>query len=511
MPLVDITIELQDGGEMDVSVPDDWSDSQISEWASTQLSQGLKEPEQLPAAGRMEAAGLGLMREGRGFGSTLEQVAQTGSRFATGQAGATPEVDIPAREAAAEAEFSERTREHPVFAGIGRAGAYLPFGGGSSAAGGLLRGALGGALAYSDDPSTKALMTVGGGAAGRLGVNVLGKAADKAGINTLGARANQLGLNVPPEIRGPVLFPNAVKDTLRFEGQMGNFSKQHRREITSQILTDLNQSGNRITSETFSVAKNNASELFNKATSSRGLVPLFGFRKKIDSFISSEESRRLNDPPTLKLLKDWREKLSDPKKSDMLTSKEYQELRSQMGKKAESFPKRKAEKRAAVYGLIEQLDNAAAATLPANAKKDFREARSLWRNIQLYKNPSFYDDNGLVNARSFRNNLVRKDENKFLYDQGQKGRLSDLLDLEFDLPSGGNAPGFGVAASMSSSGPHTFLTGLKSLAEVPIVGAARIPTRAIESAPLGMSVPQIRSLLGPSNAVDLNLDSLENQ
>jgi len=472
-----------------------------------QQPQGEPIPIQQPASGVLGSVGLGAKRQAGRFGAGAEDIARLAGSFGQGEAGdLTARNELIERERAKEQEFAERTREHPIAAGVGEALPFLPLAAGGTPGAAFARGAAGGLLSFNEDPSGKVIQGLGGGAANRLGLNILGKTANRAGIDTLAGRAQKAGFNVPPEVRGPVLFSNRVQDTARFEKQMGRLSKQHRRSITSQVLTDLNQVGDRITSRTFSTAEKEAGNLFNKATSARGSVPLIGFGKRLDRFINSEEARILDDRPTIRLLNRLKDRLAG-KNTDVLTPKEYQKFRSDLGKKAEAF-KKKPEKRAAVYKMIEGLDDAAAVTLPPSVQQDFSRARSLWRNIQLYKPQSLYDDNGLVNARALRNNLTRKDENNFLFSRNPPSRIRELLDLNFDLPAGGNAPGIGLSTSVSASGPQTFLSGLTGVAGAPVVGSARLPTRAIEGAPLGLTVPQIRSLLSPGEEVTLDESTL---
>jgi hypothetical protein len=456
------------------------------------------EPEPIEPKGLLGAIGSGVKTQ---LGSAGRQMQNIGSFIGTsgsplGEEASIERQRLSGEEEAAQERFRQETAEHPIAGGVGKMLPFLPFAAGGTPTAAMLRGAAAGGLLQFDDPENTAFNSTIGAVGNRLGLNLLGKAEHRIGLKTDRARLAEFGMVGPPEVRGAGLvpFPKSAQKLSAFQSDAFKFSQSNIENITEETLKSLGVGGARFRADTFERSFDASTELFKKATNTKGHVPLVGFKNRLNRFISSEEEQLLDDKPTIRFLKKMQDRLDEPGRQDLLTSKEYQDFRSRLGKKAETFGKKKAQTRAAMYALIDSLDDTAAATLPPSARKDFREARRIWRNMQLFKKPSVVDEHGYIKPKQLRNMLTTRDENRYLFRKGEQPKLYEMLRLEYDIPSGAPTSGLSASGRYSQTGGGLILSGLKSALGRPLLGTARLPTRAVEGAPLGLTVPNIPTL-----------------
>ena len=462
-------------------------------------------PVEQPASGGLGSFGLGMQRQGGRFLSGGQDLAQLAMRAAQGAIGQEVEgqTDIAAREREAETDFASRTREHPLAAAAGEATAFAPFAAGRTPLSAFGRGAFGGALSFNEDPSQRATQAAVGGAANTAGFGLL----NKLNPGGVGGRAQSLGMRTLPEQRGPVLFRNAAQDLRAFSNASARTRASNIGLVTKEVLKSLGDDGAQFTHATLGDATSRANTLFTKAVGSREKV-YFGdlFDKKIFGLIAKEENKLIQTPKAMKLLTGLQEKMQA--RGGILSTKDYQSFRSDISNAIIDTKKSRVKK---VLGdILNTVDDQAQLSLAGSdptALKNFREARKLWRQIQLVKPEGVIDFNsGQVSPRKFRSVLMSQDESGYLLNRNT-GRLNELLRLDELTPRGTASVGT-IVPSRTGGIPLSGNIITKPI-ESSLLGMSRLPTRAIEGAPLGLTVPRVKSILGPSEEVNLNTDTLE--
>lgn len=469
-------------------------------------------PPEVPLVGRAGAVGLGAQR---GFGrkaATARDIYQLGERTVKGQLGQQVEgqEDIAATERAKEAEYRSATREHPGYAFGGEMIAELPFAAGRTPSGAFLRGATSGGLTYTEDPTTRVAQAILGGAANRLGLGVLGRTNNQ----NLQSQAARTGMELLPEQRAPTLFPNTVKDFDTYRGAAFRAAERNNRMINKEALRTLGQKGDRFTDETFANVHKQSSDLFNEAVGSRESI-FFGrkFNDRIDDLINSQEEKIVRDARSIKALQRLKDRIANNDGS--LSAKDYQSIRSELTTSMRQVsPKRKALKRT-LGEIVEAVDDQAELSLAgsdAKALSNFKEARRLWRQYNLFKTEGIVDERtGFVNPQRLRKLLRKEDESGFLLNKDQ-GDLATMLRVDAKTPRGRER--FDVLGNYSDmrvvggpGGGARVGPGIRRVAETPLIGMSRLPQRAIEGAPLATTVPLVRETI-PSDTTDKIVNAL---
>ena len=469
--------------------------------AKTQLASEMLKQAKSPGESAKSAAQAGFTRLGqevKGAGQEFANIAQRSLGGVLGTPNKARE-DIVAEQRAGEQAFHEAT-QGPRQRLIGEAARTVTLGlagAGSSLAGSLLRGGESGSIPFQENVEDRAVnAALGGTLAAGLGRGLGGRIDAGLGRNTLGARAQRLGMATAPESRGPVIGRESIERGAFFSASAEKVSDLNQDIITKEAMRMLGQKGNRIQSDTFKKANDQYQRLLGEALADKSIIPMTGFSRRLGRQLARKEGEIFRDKDTITALEGFVDDLNRPNMKDFISGKEYKEFRTQLGRMAETDD---PAKKIALRSLIDDLDDAAQVGLNPKANKKFKDARQMWRNIQLFKSPNVIsNDSKKVVPNNLWNSLQRNDENRFLYQRGEQPDLYEMLRLDFDLPMGPRGSRPGVSARATPSGLGFILSNPQAIAEAPFVGAARIPNTLLEGQPaaIGARLNQLNPILG---------------
>jgi len=464
------------------------------------------------AASGPEAFGLGLQRQGGRFWAGAKEVGQLAEKAYKGALGQEVEgrKDISAEERVSEAEYKQRVRNHPSAGFVGEMTGMLPFGGGRGPARAAVRGAVGGLLSYNEDPVARGTQAVGGALMNQFGHGILGRGRPTSVMS----KAKRTGMELLPEQRAPTFFKKSVEDLDRLGYEAARTARSNNETITSEALRLMGERGKMFVDETFANVNERSVGLITKAMKGQERITL-GTRFNVGLLLHRlrQEEKIVRSPKVINMLRRF-EKRADVVSGE-ISPTGYQELRSEITKTMRRLPEADAEISYALGDVVGLLDDAAENSLgisnPA-ALAQFREGRRIYRHLMQFSKRGIVDDrNGQINPGKLRELFKKDDRGGYLLNRDQSD-LYDMLRVDAKTPRGRERfDMFGNYKDMSVSsghGPGVRLgSGVIRALERPVVGASRLPQRAIEGSPLAITVPTIKEAM-PSDTSDKVIEAL---
>jgi len=432
------------------------------------------------------------------LGSIGLGAARTLGNFATGaqdlhaltQFDAERRRELRNKEAEAQDIFKQKTANNPYAAFAGEMIPYLPFGGGATAGRAAFRGALPGLLGYTESPEERlAMMAAGGGA------NLLGRKAPGL-LNPDVLRTQQQGMRMTPEQRVASPLDTLVSSLRSSKSSGQKVARFNQKQITEEALSRLGVRGDTFSDDTLGMVAKETGEMFNDAVGGGRNIFLGGVAKTKLLVLLEPELKVLRPKGEGKaLLTDFLDDIESGK--GIMSVKNYQNVRSKFTKAM--LKTTDADRKLAMGQVIELLDNSAARSLASQPKqlKKLQAARKRWRDFVLISSPGVVNDAGRINTGKLRTLLNRKDRGGFMLNRDTQ-KLAEMLRLDRRGPQVG-----------SQADPFTITNMLTWPIERTLIGANRLPTRAVESGPLAATMPLLRP--DANRDVQLNLDPILNR